>query len=134
MQRMTTPSIDSLINLTAALITLVAVIVPIAFNIWRKAKETNSTYKILSIIFAVFAFLSYGSGGFVWLSFDGPNLAVVALYSAGLIFHIGYFLIQKSPITRASIVLLVFQSVMVAATIPLYFVGRLLSLIEKHVG
>lgn len=130
---MTTPSIDSLINLAAALITLVAVIVPIAYNIWRKAKEANTTDKIPSIIFAVLAFLSYGSGS-IWLGFHGINMIIVALYFAGLICHFGYFLMQQSPIGRLSVVVLVYQSVLVVVTLQLYFADRFLSVLEKIVG
>ena len=123
---MSDPSSIALINFAAAVLVFLAAIIPLSYGIWRRAKETNSEYKVIMIALSACSIVLYASG-LIWGWSRGANFAVFLLFCGGFAFYALYFYIQRTPADRQSILILVVQSMLIVTTLLLYFMGRLLS-------
>jgi len=120
----------SIINLAAAIITLVAVIIPIAFIIWNKAKEGNYAHEIKSLSLLIISVLFYAAG-LILGQIYGPSGTTLVFISIAFAAYCGYFYNQKSEITRGSIIYLILQAMIVLATLNLYFSVHIYSIFQK---
>jgi len=130
---MTDPSSIAIINLVAGILVFFAAIIPISFKVWKKAKETNSTFKLKIILTGICSIILYATGLILgWII--GPSLPVFYLTSGGFAFFLLFFYIQDGPIERKSIVLLFLQSMVVTMALILHYVKTYTEILAKIVN